>query len=171
MNSYLPGLVVPSDFRRAASSAFSTGNVYGSVTGVCAAARVEADAPNPVGEYAMSCLGRERIFEHFSRANHTPMSLLRLNYATELRYGVLVDIAQRVHAGHAVHLTMGYLNAIWQGDANAMSLQSLACASCPRWCSTSPGRSCSACGAWPSSSATVWTSPFASKAGNQTTRC
>jgi hypothetical protein len=79
----------------------------------------------------MSCLGRERIFEHFSRTEHIRMSILRLNYANELRYGVLLDIAQRVHAGRPVLLSMGYLNAIWQADANAMSLQALACVSEP----------------------------------------
>jgi uncharacterized protein YbjT (DUF2867 family) len=79
----------------------------------------------------MSCLGRERIFEHFSRANQTRMSILRLNYATELRYGVLVDIGQRVSAGQPIPLSMGYLNAIWQGDASAMSLQALGSASVP----------------------------------------
>src|SRR5260370_4686136 len=79
----------------------------------------------------MSCRGRERIFEHFSRTNQTKMSILRLNYATELRYGVLVDIAQRVYSGQSVPLSMGYLNAIWQGDASAMSLQALCSASPP----------------------------------------
>jgi nucleoside-diphosphate-sugar epimerase len=86
---------------------------------------------NPLGEYAMSCVGRERIFEHFSRSNHTKVSILRLNYATELRYGVLLDIAQRVNADQAVPLSMGHLNAIWQRDASAMSLQSLSVASVP----------------------------------------
>jgi nucleoside-diphosphate-sugar epimerase len=84
-----------------------------------------------VGEYAMSCLGRERIFEHFSRTNHTKMSILRLNYAVELRYGVLVDLAERVFTERPVPLSMGYLNAIWQGDASAISLQTLAHASTP----------------------------------------
>jgi nucleoside-diphosphate-sugar epimerase len=79
----------------------------------------------------MSCLGRERIFEHFSRTEHTKMSIIRLNYATELRYGVLLDIAQRVQNGHPVPLSMGYLNALWQADANAMSLQALTCVSEP----------------------------------------
>jgi len=129
MNSFLPGMV-SERFPMSRIAVFSTGNVYG-LSPVSGGGSVEADAPNPVGEYAMSCLGRERIFEHFSRANRTRMSILRLNYSTELRYGVLVDIAQRVYTGHAVPLSMGYLNAIWQGDACAMSLQSLACASVP----------------------------------------
>jgi len=79
----------------------------------------------------MSCLGRERIFEHFSRANQTKMTILRLNYASELRYGVLLDVAQKVHSGRPVSLSMGYLNTIWQRDASAMSLESLAHASTP----------------------------------------
>src|SRR5947209_9305753 len=79
----------------------------------------------------MSCLGRERIFEYFSRTNQTKMAILRLNYATELRYGVLLDIAQRVHTGQPVPLLMGYLNALWQGDANAMSLLALSYVSHP----------------------------------------
>jgi nucleoside-diphosphate-sugar epimerase len=111
-------------------AAFSTGNIYG-LSPVSGGGSAETDVPNPVGEYAMSCLGRERIFEHFSRTNGTKMSILRLNYSTELRYGVLVDIARRVYAGVPVPLSMGYLNAIWQGDACAMSLQSLASASTP----------------------------------------
>src|SRR5204863_8441219 len=129
MNSFLPGLV-SERYRKSRIAAFSTGNVYG-LSPVSGGGSREDDTLNPAGEYAMSCLGRERIFEHFSRTNHTRMSILRLNYATELRYGVLVDIAQRVFAGQPVSLSMGYLNAIWQGDANAMSLQSLAFASSP----------------------------------------
>jgi nucleoside-diphosphate-sugar epimerase len=129
MNSFLPGMV-SERFASSRIAVFSTGNIYG-LSPVSAGGSVEGDPPNPVGEYAMSCLGRERIFEHFSRANHTRMSILRLNYSTELRYGVLVDIAQRVHDGQAVPLSMGYLNAIWQGDACAMSLESLACTTAP----------------------------------------
>lgn len=123
MNSFLPGLVS----ERYADSrivAFSTGNVYG-LSPISRGGSREEDSLNPLGEYAMSCLGRERIFEHFSRTKHTKMSILRLNYATELRYGVLLDIAQRVQAGDSIPLSMGYLNALWQADANAMSLQAL----------------------------------------------
>src|SRR3989440_886105 len=129
MNSFLPGLV-GERYRHSRIAAFSTGNVYG-LSPVSLGGSREQDALNPAGEYAMSCLGRERIFEHFSRRNETRMSILRLNYATELRYGVLVDIAQRVYAGQPVSLSMGYLNAIWQGDASAMSLQALGIASVP----------------------------------------
>jgi nucleoside-diphosphate-sugar epimerase len=129
MNSFLPGMV-SERYPASRIAAFSTGNVYG-LSPVAGGGSLEAYSPGPVGEYAMSCLGRERIFEHFSRVNHTRTSILRLNYATELRYGVLVDIAQRVYAGQAVPLSMGYLNAIWQADACAMSLQSLVLASTP----------------------------------------
>jgi nucleoside-diphosphate-sugar epimerase len=129
MNTFLPGLV-SEKYRKSKIAVFSTGNIYG-LSPVSRGGSLEEESANPAGEYAMSCLGRERIFEHFSRTNQSKMSILRLNYATELRYGVLVDIAQRVHAGQPVPLAMGYLNAIWQGDACAMSLQSLACASVP----------------------------------------
>jgi nucleoside-diphosphate-sugar epimerase len=129
MNSYLPGLVCER-YPASRIAAFSTGNIYG-LTPVTGSGSKESDLPNPVGEYATSCLGRERIFEHFSRANRTPVSIIRLNYSTELRYGVLVDIATRVHTGQPVSLSMGYLNAIWQRDANAMSLETLAHASHP----------------------------------------
>jgi len=129
MNSFLPGLV-SERYRQSRIAVFSTGNVYG-LSPVSLGGSAEQDLPNPLGEYAMSCLGRERIFEHFSRTNQTRMSILRLNYASELRYGVLVDIAHRVYSGQSVPLSMGYLNAIWQGDACAMSLQALACASAP----------------------------------------
>jgi nucleoside-diphosphate-sugar epimerase len=129
MNSWLPGLVCER-FRESRISAFSTGNVYG-LSPVSRGGSREEDPLSPAGEYAMSCLGRERIFEHFSRTNHTKVSILRLNYATELRYGVLVDIAQRVHSNQPVSLSMGYLNAIWQADASAMALQALGSASVP----------------------------------------
>jgi len=129
MNSYLPGLV-SERYCKSRIAVFSTGNVYG-LTPVSQGGSCEGDELNPAGEYAMSCLGRERIFEHFSRTSNIPMTILRLNYATELRYGVLVDIAHRVHAGEVVPLAMGYLNAIWQGDACDMSLQSLLHASVP----------------------------------------
>lgn len=129
MNSFLPGIVAER-FRGSRIAAFSTGNVYGLIP-VSRGGSLESDALNPVGEYAMSCLGRERIFEHFGRALSIPVSMIRLNYATELRYGVLVDIAQKVFSGRPVSLSMGYLNAIWQGDANAVSLQSLSHASSP----------------------------------------
>jgi nucleoside-diphosphate-sugar epimerase len=85
----------------------------------------EDAVPGPVGDYAMSCLGRERIFSHFSGRQGTPVALLRLNYAHEMRYGVMVDLAQQVLAGREVDVMMGYFNAIWQGDSNAMTLRAL----------------------------------------------
>ena len=127
INSHLPGLVADR-YRDSRIAAFSTGNVYG-LSPVARGGSREEDALNPSGEYAMSCVGRERVFEHFSRANQTKMTILRLNYASELRYGVLLDVAQRVNTGQPVSLSMGYLNTIWQADASAMSLESLRCAS------------------------------------------
>ena len=129
MNTWLPAIVC----RRYAGSriaAFSTGNVYG-LSPVGRGGSTETDAVAPVGEYAMSCLGRERMFEHFSRSAGTRVSLLRLNYATEMRYGLLVDLARRIAAGTPIDLSMGHANVIWQGDANAMSLVALAHAASP----------------------------------------
>ena len=124
MNAVVPSIVARR-YRDSRIVVFSTGNVYGLVP-VTGGGSVESDALNPAGEYAMSCLGRERIFEHFSRTNGTSTSVIRLNYACELRYGVLIDLASRIMAGQPVDLTMGWFNVIWQGDANAYALASLA---------------------------------------------
>jgi nucleoside-diphosphate-sugar epimerase len=129
INSFLPGLVADR-YRQSRIAVFSTGNVYG-LSPISKGGSSEEDALNPSGEYAMSCVGRERTFEYFSRKHSTRMTILRLNYATELRYGVLLDIALQVHAGRPVRLSMGYLNAIWQADAAAMSIESLGCATSP----------------------------------------
>jgi nucleoside-diphosphate-sugar epimerase len=129
MNTLLPAAVCRR-YRRSRIVAFSTGNVYG-LTPVGHGGSVETDTPNPVGEYAMSCLGRERTFEYFSRTLKIPVALIRLNYACELRYGVLVDIAQQIRAGRTIDVSMGHLNTIWQADANAMALLSLAHAASP----------------------------------------
>lgn len=110
--------------------AFSTGNVYG-LTRPEQGGSKEEDVPDPRGEYAMSCLGRERIFQHFSLTQGTPTVLFRLNYAVEMRYGVLADLARKVYEGRPVGLAMGRLNAVWQGDANATALQSLELAASP----------------------------------------
>jgi nucleoside-diphosphate-sugar epimerase len=120
MNVHLPALAIQR-YRNSRFVAFSTGNVYG-LSPVHLGGSTETDEPRPVGEYAMSCLGRERIFEHFSRTLNVPVAILRLNYASEMRYGVLADVARRVWEGRPVSLAMGCLNAIWQGDANAMTL-------------------------------------------------
>jgi nucleoside-diphosphate-sugar epimerase len=129
MNTFLPAMVCRK-YRRSRIVAFSTGNVYG-LTSASGGGSVETDLPNPVGEYAMSCLGRERMFEQFSRTLSIPVSLIRLNYATEMRYGVLVDLARKVWAGEAIDLSMGHMNVIWQADASAMSLATLAHTSVP----------------------------------------
>ena len=129
MNCHVPALVCRR-FQNSRIVAFSSGNVYPMVPVDSSGSR-ESDPPEPVGEYAMSVLGRERIFEHFSQMLGTPVVLLRLNYATELRYGVLVDLARDVLAGRAVDLGMARVNVIWQGDANAMALTALAHAASP----------------------------------------
>ena len=129
LNVYLPGMVCER-FPRSRIVAFSTGNVYG-MTPVSGDGSVESDPLRPDGDYATSCTGRERIFSYFSQALDIPVALIRLNYANELRYGVLVDLAQQVMAGEPIDLTMGYFNAIWQGDAAAMTLRALDHAAAP----------------------------------------
>jgi nucleoside-diphosphate-sugar epimerase len=129
MNCYLPA-VVSRRFRDSRIAAFSSGNIYGTVD-VGSGGSLESDPPKPIGEYAITILGRERMFDHFSRTLVIPMSVLRLNYATELRYGVLVDLAQQVFAETPIDVTMGHVNVIWQRDANAMALNSLAHATTP----------------------------------------
>jgi nucleoside-diphosphate-sugar epimerase len=130
VNTFLPGLVA----RRFAGSrivALSTGNVYPLVD-VRSGGATEDDPTGPVGEYALSCLGRERLLAYYSAAHATPVSIVRLNYAVDLRYGVLVDIAQRVMRHEPIDVSMGCVNVIWQGDANAAILQSFGhCASPP----------------------------------------
>lgn len=123
MNTYLPAAVCQR-YRDSRIVAFSTGNVYGMVP-LASGGSIETDTPQPDGEYATSCLGRERMFEYFSQKLDLPVSLVRLNYACELRYGVLVDLAQKIVAGQPIDLTMGAFNVVWQGDANAASLLAL----------------------------------------------
>ena len=131
MNAHLPSIACKR-FHDSRIVAFSTGNVYG-LASIDGGGSVETDKPSPVGEYAMSCLGRERMFEHFSRTANIPVSIIRLNYACEPRYGVLVDIAQKVWHGEPVDVSMGFFNTIWQGDANAMTIQSFDHAASPPW--------------------------------------
>jgi nucleoside-diphosphate-sugar epimerase len=121
MNTHLPSIVCRK-FARSRIVAFSTGNVYGLVS-TAGGGSLETDIPAPVGEYAMSCLGRERIFEHFSRTLGTREALIRLNYACDLRYGVLVDLARKVLTGTPVEVGTGWFNTLWQGDVNTMTLR------------------------------------------------
>ncbi len=123
LNSYLPGLVCER-FSGSRIVAYSTGNVYPLVP-VASGGSKEEDPPEPIGEYAMSCLGRERIFTYFSLTRNIPVVLVRLNYAHELRYGIMVDLGQKILAGEPIDLAMGYFNVIWQADSNQMTLRAL----------------------------------------------
>jgi hypothetical protein len=129
MNTVLPAMVCE-HFRSSRIVAFSTGNVYPLVP-VTSRGCSESEPLAPVGEYAASCLGRERIFTFFSREWQIPVSLIRLNYAVELRYGVLVDIGRRIWQQEPVPLAMGYANVIWQADANAQALATFPLATSP----------------------------------------
>jgi nucleoside-diphosphate-sugar epimerase len=123
MNAYLPGRVA-NKFRNSKIVVFSTGNVYPLVA-TTSDGPTESSPVGPVGEYAQSCLGRERMFEHFSYKNKTPVLIYRLNYAIDLRYGVLLEIAKAVMNAKPIDLSMGYVNVIWQGDANDIAIRSL----------------------------------------------
>jgi nucleoside-diphosphate-sugar epimerase len=129
VNSYIPALVAE-HFRDSKIVAFSTGCVYPLIPFISGGS-VETDLPVATGEYAQSCLGRERMFEYGSNKYKTEVILIRLNYSVEMRYGVLVDIAIKVKNDQPVDLIMGYFNVIWQGDLNDFVLRSLEYAQSP----------------------------------------
>lgn len=130
MNSYLPGRV-SEKYKDSQIVVFSSGNIYPFMP-INSGGADESVTPEPLGEYAQSCLGRERVFEYHSRKNNTPMSIFRLNYAVDLRYGVLLEVAKSVAEEKPINLATGHANVIWQGDANAMALR------CLTQCSTPP---------------------------------
>lgn len=129
MNTLAPANVA-SRYDKSRIAAFSTGCVYPFVAPETGGS-IETDTPMPVGDYSQSALGRERIFSYFSDLNGTPTCLIRLNYSTELRYGVLRDICDKVHNEEPVDVTNGYVNLIWQRDAVAHALACLRCCESP----------------------------------------
>lgn len=129
MNTVVPAYCAER-YRGARMVVFSTGNVYPLVPASSGGAR-EDDAVAPVGEYAASCVGRERVFEFFARRDGTRVAIVRLNYAIDLRYGVLTDIATRIWRDEPVSLAMGFVNVVWQGDANRVALECLPRAAVP----------------------------------------
>ncbi|MGE0217065.1 NAD-dependent epimerase/dehydratase family protein [Mycolicibacterium sp.] len=129
MNSYLPGRVAQR-FRGSRIVVFSTLVTY-PLADVATGGSRESDPLGPIGEYAASCVGRERIFEHFSHKFGTPVLLFRLGYSIETRYGVLQEIAQAVHDGTPIPLDMGHVSVIWQGDVAEYAIRSLRLASNP----------------------------------------
>lgn len=128
-NAAIPALVADR-YRGVPAVAYSTGNVY-PLTPLVHGGSVETDIPQPVGEYAQSCLARERIFTHAAHTWGTPTTIFRLNYACELRYGVIADIAAKIAAGDPVDVSMPAVNVAWQGDISSWALRSVELASVP----------------------------------------
>jgi len=123
MNAYLPGRVAER-YKNSRIVAFSTGNVY-PFSPVTEGGVAEDQPTGPVGEYGQSCLGRERVFQYFSSKYNIPTLIYRLNYAIDLRYGVLLEIARSVAEQRPIDLTTGFVNVIWQGDANEIAIRAL----------------------------------------------
>ncbi|MBN2272237.1 MAG: NAD(P)-dependent oxidoreductase [Sedimentisphaerales bacterium] len=128
-NCHIPALVAR-HYKHSRIVAFSTGNVYPFVD-INIGGATEDTPPAPVGEYAQSCLGRERIFQYFSRTNDTPVTIIRLNYANEPRYGIIVDLTLKILNDQPIDLTMGAVNLIWQRDANDYIIRSITLAQSP----------------------------------------
>ena len=129
LNSYVPTLVARR-YKDSRIVALSTGNVYPLVD-ISSSGASEKTQPSPIGEYAQSCLGRERMFEHFSTVHGTPVSLIRLNYANEPRYGIIVDLTMKILSDKPIDLTTGAVNLIWQRDANDYIIRSASMSQSP----------------------------------------
>lgn len=128
-NAYIPTLAAK-HYKTSRIVAFSTGNVY-PFTKIESGGPTEDTPPEPVGEYAQSCLGRERMFQYFSQIQNTPVTIVRLNYANEPRYGIIVDLTMKILNDRPIDLTMGAVNLIWQRDANDYIIRSITLAQSP----------------------------------------